>query len=289
MHDDDELFPALTNWRDGKLKDLSNVLSTFFNYLSISREGFSPVEKNPTDSMSVHPVITRDMANYIVSEIFPCSDMIRESQFIVYKSPDYITKRIERQLKDGISNKSFLATLSSKNVPKPPDLTIDAGVFQTIWTYLSNGMGSLGMGAKSNEEVLQRIAASEDTVIGMRNCSMNYGFNYDAENCAFQAFLYVMITLSDWLEDSEIGQPEVITAYKIIYPHDLQVNIIPSDDKRVEDIILGAIVSKNLVPTTAGLKLLVTIMKDVGRRINDLQNKNSRRIMSRLMALCQPV
>ena len=290
-NDETSLFPSLIHWREKKMKDITYCLTTFFNYLSTPRMGFSPVKTSLDDPLSVRPVITRDMINYIIKEIFPCSSMINDDMlFEVYRVPPDISNAITTLIKEEIENRSYLIPSKVKNAENvSAELKIEPGVVQTIWTYLSKGMDSLAYLSTDDSEIRQRILTAEITTIARRNCIKNYGFNDDAENCAFQSILYIIVSLTDWLEIDEIGNNEVKTAYKIIYPQDLQHDIKPSSNRRLEEFIIEAIISKDLTPIESSVDLIITIMTDVIHIINNLNETNSKRIMSRLMSFCQPV
>jgi len=307
----DDMFPSLAVWRDGKLRDLTYALSSFFNCISEPRDGFSLVENNPTDPMSIPPTITGDMINYVIGEIFPCSTMIKEGPFTIFKVPTLIREEIENQIKRNISNRSFLSAPIAKKPRKKNIQTIkdsgdqtynwnasqfyDAGftinpeVAQIIWTYLSNGMDSLAYGSTTDQEVVDKIVAAEATVLSRRNCSMNYGFNDDLENCSLQAILYVLVTILDWLEDDNVTETEVTTVYKILYPRDMQSGLSSTTNKRYADIISMSLASKNLIPTDQAIRLITTMMLDIGKHMNSLNDKNSKRILNRFMGFCQPV
>jgi hypothetical protein len=283
---DEILLPALVQWRDAKLKDLCYVLSVFFNYLVEPRDGFSLVESKLTNLTSIHPVITREMTNYVLGDIFPCLSMIKEDKFAVFKVPQELDNAIKRLIKDGITNKSLLR---GGNKEEQEGFVIEPGVAQTIWTYLSNGVDALAYDSISNDEVAEKIALAEAMTLAKRNCSKNYGFNDDAENCAFQTILYLIVALLDWLELDEVTDIEVLTVYKIIIPQDLQVKLTKTENKRFSEIIIQALVSKDLIPSASAVNLVSTMMTDVGRHINNLKDKNSQRIMSRYLGLAQPV
>lgn len=110
------------------------------------------------------------------------------------------------------------------------------------------------------------------------------------ENSAFQAVLYIIIALADWLEYDTITDAEVIAACKIIVPEDLWRGLTPSKKyPKLTGIITEAIVSKDLVPTEDAVDLISAFMEKVSGYINSLDNEASKRIMNRLMVFCQPV
>ncbi len=284
-NDDPTLFPSLVEWRDNKLRDLSYCLATFFNYLAEPRNGFSPVDNKPEDVLAVRPVVTREMADFVLGEIFPCASMVKEGPFNTFRAPVELAKAIDRLIKKNISNRSLLAAPGNKKKPiQPTDLLIDPSVIQTIWTFVSNGIDALAYGlaeAATDEQVKQRLSKAEAATLGKRNCLKNYGFNDDAENCAFQTILYIIVACVDWLEYGTITRSEVVTAYKLIIPPDLQVILEPTNNPRMTEIITMAIVSKDLIPTEEAVNLISTMMIDVGKRIGSTDHA-SQRVMSAL-------
>jgi hypothetical protein len=276
-------FPSLVKWRDAKLRDMCYCTAIFFNYLAEPRMGYSPVAvSTKLDVSAVKPEITLDMTNYVIGDIFPCPYFLKEGIFRTYRAPLDLANAIEATIRDNLS-KPFRKLKKKGGILMP-------GVVQSIWMYLSNGMDLLAFGEASNEQVAEKIAASEAATISKRNCSMNYGFNDDVENCAFQTILYILVALVDWLEYDEITETEVVTAYKIITPPDLQHKLKKTKNKRFVDIITPAIVSRNLTPTKKAIELISTMMLEVGEYMNNMHgNKNSARIISRYMGLCRPV
>lgn len=142
---DENLPPSLIAWRDRKLVDLSYCLAIFFNYLALPRSGYSRVVVNPdVDIMSVRPVISMEMVNYLIREIYPCSAMLQDGG--VYKVPDAIARAIERTIREYIANKELLIQPAKKKKDDARlnnNFYIEDVVYQAIWTYLSNGMESL--------------------------------------------------------------------------------------------------------------------------------------------------
>jgi hypothetical protein len=318
---DDELPESLSSWRDGKIVDLSYCLATFFNYLAAPRPGYAPVEvASEVDVGTVRPVISMEMAKYLIGEIFPCEVMGVE-QGPIPKVSDAIDAALLRRIKKGVENKSFLvAPKTGKKSKKeenreamvdrynkknhlpgagsapPSDLKINPGVTQLLWTYIANGMLSLTSGLDKvqddrelNSLVKERIEANEVSTLARRNAIRNYGFNDDMENSAFQAILYIIVALVDWLEAEQVTELEVETAYRIIVPKDLQKDLRKVADVKSSDIITGAIVSQNLIPSEEAVQMIAGFMREISGYMKSLDEKNSRRVMNRLMAFCQPV
>jgi hypothetical protein len=284
------LFPALLSWRDKTLKDLSYCLASFFNYLAEPRVGFISVVNAPDYELTIKPLITREMAHYVIEEIFPCGAMLSQETFDIYPVPEALRNDMERMIIAAIANPSYVTPKKTgKGKTKKMDLTIEAEVYQVLWNYASHGLDALALGATSDEEVAAKIAQAEQFTLNRRNCLRNYGFNDDIENCAFQALLYVMVSCADWLEVETITNQEVLTAYRIIFPPDLQFKLTSGENKRLQDIITGAILSKDLLPSEEAVGLLISIMGDISRELETLDSESGRRVINRLMAFSQPI
>jgi hypothetical protein len=298
----EDLFDAVITWRDDKIQDLSYCLVIFFNYLTVERPGFIKVENSPYQ-VSVKPVITRSMADYLISEIFPCGIM-GHANLIISPTPHIIESRMRTIIEDYIDNKSYLIAASEvKNTRKfqtGNGLEIQQDAFQILWNYISNGIYDLYIysniknspNGSTNDDIIKEITKNKNLAIDRRNTSTNYGFVDDLENSAFQALLYIMISLVDWLEIDEIGEIEVITTYKLIYPRDIQKKITPKKDSTSSAIISSAIISKDLIVTDDAIDLISAIMFDIGERKKNLRGdrgSTNRRIINRLMVFCNPI
>lgn len=289
MVDINNLFPALEKWRDDKLKDLCYCVATFFNFLATPRPGFLKVEINGGPS-TVNPVITREMAVYVLGEIFPCNDMIVDTRFSPGDVPDVIRDSMKRQIKGGIDRKEFVSTvfkMTDGNAPN--EVVIDSTVYQVLWKYIFNGLSVLGEGAYSNEEVEERIATSQMLVSARRNQSKHYGFGDDLENSAFQGLVYVIMTLNDWIEDDVITVSDVSTAYKIIVPSDLQTKLVPSKNKRIGDLVHVTFIEHGLNVDGEAVGVITSIMLRFAKVLNSMDDKNAKRIINRFMIACNPI
>lgn len=297
---DENLFPALIEWRDSRIRNLSYCLATFFNYLSKPRSGFLDVKRIP-GAIATAPMITLDMCRYLLGEIFPCSEMIKEGSFTVFKVPRDLEASIKHAITQNIENKTFFGPLkasqqffvsgASKIVETNlPDLDIEPAVIQMIWTYVSNGVDSLAFGSNTNEEVKEKIAVAEAITLAKRNAMRNYGLNDDLENSAFQAIIYVIVALMDWLEISEVGKLEVETAYKILVPQDLQKPLREVKSTTLTDIIINTFTSMDLVPTEQAVYLISGLLVEVQKYMEKISiDESARRIINRFMAMAGPI
>lgn len=297
---DENLFPALIEWRDAKIRDLGYCLAVFFNYLSINRRGFLEVKRIPGPS-STAPIITLNMCRYLLSDIFPCNSMTKEEPFTVFKVPLDLAEGIRGIIIQNIANKSFFGPIKAseqfqtatgiKTVKlQIPELEIDPAVIQMIWTYVSNGMNALAFEVTSNEELIEKIALTEDAVLQKRSALRNYGLNDDLENSAFQAIMYIIVSLMDWLEVNEITENEVMTAYKILVPSDLQKPLREVTSETLTDIITTTAVNLDLIPTPKAVNLISGLILQVQKLMEKTStDESARRIINRMMALSGPI
>lgn len=289
-------FPSLETWRDEKIRDLCGCLAVFFNYLVKPRAGFLQVL--PGDPVGVAPVLTREMASYLVSELMPCGEMSRQGMFEIGPVPPDIMSAMERLIVEGVG--SMYPEFVRTNKRSGMSLRVEPAVYQVLWNYVSNGLNALileSVGAdgtleyvSSEEQVAEKIVYAQVMAAARRNCKKNYGFNDDLENCVFQALLYVTLGLSDWLETDEITADEVMAAYSIIIPRDLRVEVQPAKIPKIVDIVTSAFVSKDLVPTEEASMMLASIMNGFSKIMNRAgSDRNIDRIINRYMVFCNPV
>jgi hypothetical protein len=297
---DETLFPALIEWRDAKIRDLGYCLATFFNYLTKNRRGFLEVSRTP-GATSTAPIITINMCRYLLSDIFPCNAMIKEEAFTVFKVPLDLAAGIKHVITQNIINKSFFGPIKASEQfttstgirtvkAHIPELEIEPAVIQMIWTYVSNGMNALAFGATTDEEIRERISSAEDATLKKRNALRNYGLNDDLENSAFQAIMYIIITLTDWLETSEITEDEVIAAYKILVPQDLQKPLREVKSETLSEIIMTTAINLDLVPTEKAINLIASLLIQVQKWMERTStDSGSMRIINRMMSLSGPL
>lgn len=299
--EDENLFPALVSWRKKKIRDLSYCVATFFNYLSAPRNGFLQVSRDSGVDTTA-PMISLELCQYVLREIFPCLQMTQEKSFTVFRVPIQIQDKIYKSIRKYVTNKSFTKqiksseslTLDSRNVKNfpvnVPELEIQLGVIQAIWTYISNGMNALAYESSTNEEIQEKIELAEQLNLQKRNTLKNYGFNDDLENSAFQALLYIIVALMDWLEIDLITKTEIEHAYKILVPKDVQVKLVPIKNTTLREIISQAFTGVGLTFTDEAVKLASHVMVQVKNLMEETDSdSNARRIISRFMAFSQPV
>ena len=267
----------LQNWIEKKTINICYCLSTFFNYLAKPRDNYLRVTNKQEDILTTKPIITRDMAEYVISEIFPCSNLIKKSY---NKIPENFALFIDYHIKKFIENKEF----NNNKI----QLTIEPTVHLVIYKYIKSIESVI---SSFEEEIPDNILIEyiENQTMSRRVCNENYGFNTDIENCSFQALLYIMTSITDWLDYNYIGKDEVLTAYKIIVPQDLQKDILPTRNKMIEDIISSEIITKDLIPTDEAVQFITSIIIEISNNLYKENDKNFSRIINRFMAFSNPI
>lgn len=290
-----EQFPAAIEWANSKTANISYCIAVFFNYITSPRPNFSMVGgKGKTKSVEIAPVINYDIVKYVLSELFPCGSMLQENFFVLSKASDKWMNMTSDLIKDSISNKQFLQSMSIskhtsdlRNVKVDvPGLVIEPAAIQLIWSYVLNGMNILTYAAADNDKVKEKIELAELAVLNKRILKTNYGFIDDIENLSFQTLLYIIATLTDWLEITDVGEDEVKTAYFIIVPPSLQITLEVSMNNSFDDIIKAGIMSIELNYTDKAIKLLTSIMLQVkGNKELINTNGNAKKLINRFIGL----
>lgn len=305
-------YPSIDNWVNEKIDDLCESLSTFFYYLVVPRAGYLSIDftgntkldssffplkedaksrrANVIRALSVYPVINREIISYVISEIYPCSvmennngrDISPVSEKLKFSMKKYIEKRISSKL---LGNPDTSKLVDKKNF----SMTIDPIVYQLIWKYVCNCIYSLNISPSTTDgEINKMIAEIKNTTLNIRNCSMNYGFNDIMENCAFESILYILTTILDWLEESEVTNIEIQTVYNIIYPIDCRSTIEEVDNAKYTTIIANALTARGFTYTKQAVKMITGMMVEVEKYINKLTENDVKRVMNRYMAFSRP-
>jgi hypothetical protein len=291
-------YPSLSKWRDEHLVNLSYCIASFFNYISMERreQGFVEVKQTNDGSLSVNPIISYQQVNYVLSEIFPCGDMLKENNYTITPIPDEIAVAIKETISENINNKSLLTQQGKTELNAK--INIEQRALQLIWNYLSNGINTLfyldNVGINSNTEIEYKIKLAQLKGFNRRFTSQNYGFQLDIQNCVFQAILYVCVALVDWLETSRIGYDEVLTAFKILVPESRQAKLpSPSKEINADDIyvkiISNAIIERELTPLSEGINLILFILKWFTEKLKNPDNEDNFKTISRFMIFSNPV
>ena len=295
-----ENYPSLSTWLTDHLIDLSYSIASFFNYLSIERieQGFLQIKND--DVLSVKPQITYEQVKYVLSEIFPCGDMLKENNYSIGPIPSEISTAIRETIVENINNKNLLnkVDIEKKKSTVNDQFSIEERALQLVWNYLSNGINTLFYSGiystVTNSEIDYKIRLAQQKGFNRRFSSQNYGFQLDVQNCAFQAILYVCVSLVDWLETSNIGYEEVSTAYKILVPVKRQTKL-PEPNKELNPdslyvkIISNAIIERELTPLSDGINLIIFILEWFSKKLQSANTEDNFKTISRFMIFANPV
>jgi len=163
------------------------------------------------------------------------------SKMIDEQYVDFQTKKVWRE---------FLTTVHDqlneklKEVDKDEDLT--KSVLKTIST-----------------KVKTRIDTYK-TFVELRECTDRFGD--DMDNCILQSLVYLVVTISDWLETPTIREQEIKTALKILLPTSLQSYIDESSsdqDEKFIKIFKTSLENLGLRVDQTYLPVVVSILKKI--------------------------
>ncbi len=193
----DVLPNIFKDWIKKKIVDVSTCLSHFYNYLSIDRQGFMKVSTTPTTTIEVASNINYSMIKYLLQDIFPCADVKHK----------YITTAVPLNIKNLIED----------NIKTNKKTKIYSEVYQYIWDYVSALADIIYIGTNGDEKTIQdKITNMELNVMMKRITEKDWGFADETTNCCAQSFMYIIVTLTDWLEVDSVGVEEVETMSNII-------------------------------------------------------------------------
>jgi len=258
-----------------KLDEICYSLATYFNYLIIPRVGYFLVG-NSKEGAFIEPRIDIMHIVYLLNEIYPCQNFNRDivSNFILTEKFDNksskpkikIPQEAKNTIKNMIQNYLELDCLNkvedpvfrqSLNYKQINDVKIDDDVINKIYQFKIAFDASLPMKEENIKHVL----------LSMLNKKTNtsFGFNTDIENTALQSMMYVISGLADSIANKYIGINEVISAFKILVPRELQdkYKLNYRDNEHVRKLISDAFISKNLVISNEANQLLTDFMHKV--------------------------
>ena len=257
------------NWLNNKLEEICYSLATFFNYLSIPRKNFFIVN-NEESLANVKPIIQYEHINYVINEIYPCNkfnDTIINNIVLMplisreddKKSSLVVPEKFRKRIKDTIRN--YIDTDTVQRV--------EDSVFKNSINYKPMERNDI----KIKEEVINKIymyylaCKSISTIVDLKDTykqvlskrtTVNFGLNSDAENTALQSMVFIITSLVDSLELNTVGKNEVITAFNIIVPFDLQdiYKLTARNDETLRKVLLDVFNSKNLVIDNEAIQYL---------------------------------
>lgn len=332
-------FPSLQTWVNGKISDISYTLAMFFNYITSPRPQFLTVKNLMADkkvktyfennlkeaftskedgsvsrsslsrfrTATVQPVINEKMILYLLEEIYPCAQILNDQAtyndqpVVINKVPENIKANITGIIRNNIKDQDYLIKFTG-----PEDnysLKIEPIVFQIIWKYITNLVFSIvpnDNASIDNNEVSIKIKQKQLTTIAHRPNVDNYGLNDPIENICFETIVYIIVTLTDWLEVDTIETEEIEAFYKILYPELTQtLPLSKLVNTNYRDIITSAFAAKDLMITEEAIEILSGILQNNARFANQnikllpstsvvIENKFFK-LLNRYIGFCRPI
>lgn len=244
-------FNFIEDFVNKKLSDICFHICLFFYYLSYPRNniGFKKINLSnelidiETTKKFSNPLINSKMVNYIFTEIYNCKN------FTSIYSQDNIEKillnTIYKVNKYPVKSRLIYKIKKlSDNIFNENNLIIFDDVEDIVIKYLVNCIRNIiylessydSLDKKFNE--LQLYVASVK-----RTYSINYLDN-QITNLSFNAFLHIIICLTDWTELDEISDIEIDTALSFILTKELR-QVYPEWNEDYSDTIKNFKSNKN--------------------------------------------
>ncbi len=179
-----------------KVKQLIGLISLFYAYITVNRSsmGFLTVKDTEKDEkgriIQKEKIIGISIVKYVLEEVLDCHF---KSKLPVVSPNKLFETRVGNEL--------------SKH-----DLKIDEEAISYLWSYFYYGSQSLKEGGEAASRGCFDFLSSR---VGGK-CTGYTGFGDETANCVAGALIYLIITLTDWLDISVIGITEVSTAVKMI-------------------------------------------------------------------------
>jgi len=142
---------------------------------------------------------------------------------------------------------------------------------ETVYEQLKEKLEEVDMDEDLTKSVLKRISTkiktridTYQTFVGLRECTDTFGD--DVDNCILQSLVYLVVSISDWLETPTIGEQEMKTALKILLPNSLQDYIHESsrdEDEKFIKIFKTSLESLDLRVDKTYLPVVVSVLKKI--------------------------
>lgn len=279
-------FPSLKLWTNSKIDDICRCLAYFFNYLAFDREGFVPVSVHSNNLLEIPAVINYKMVKWLLTEIFPCGDVSINNNIEPGKVPIYYIERMKMTINDNVKIKrSMLPPITTTTKDNNINIKIEDSALQYIWKYVSYNINYIMMGCHDDNDIQEKIELSQVNILSKNNC-VNHGFNVAIHNCILNSFVYVMISLSDWLELDTMTKSEIITSVNIIVPYNLHERLnfdLDFDDGIINKIIRDAFVSRQFDISTDNCKLLSGVFDQIIKLLDSVDDVMFMKLTSRIL------
>jgi len=204
------------------------VISTFFNYITIKRDGYISVTSESVDSKLIgKPKLTDTMVKYVIRNILGIDIIYSTIQIKRVIEFDFFEKlKISLISKEQVEV-DFANHLSKdiqkvlKEVYTKDDIElITNGAFNEITQYM-NFVFTQFIISDSEELSLDVIKSNIDNWTHRKGDNVfvpiDYKFNNDVYNTMLQSYIWILCGLTDWLEKDTIDETDVITANIILF------------------------------------------------------------------------
>jgi hypothetical protein len=204
------------------------VISTFFSYITIKRDGYISVTSESIDSKLIgKPKLTDTMVKYVIRNILGVDiiySTIQNKQFIelglVDKLKVFLISKDQIEV-DFANNLSKDIQKVLKEVYTKDDIElITNGAFNEIYQYINFVFSQFTI-SDSEELSLDVIKSNIDNWTHRKGDNVfvpiDYKFNNDVYNTMLQSYIWILCGLTDWLEKDTIDETDVSTANKILF------------------------------------------------------------------------
>jgi len=207
---------------------LINVISDFFSYITIKRDGYIDISSESIDSKLIgKPKLTDTMVKYVIRNILGVDIIYSTIQIRRFIQFEFFEKlQISLMSKDQIEA-DFADHLSKdiqnvlKQVYTKDDIElITNGAFNEITQYMNFVYTQFTI-SDQEELSLEVIQSNIDNWTHRKGDNVfvpiDYKFNNDIYNTMLQSYIWVLCGLTDWLEKDTIDEIDVKFANKILF------------------------------------------------------------------------
>jgi hypothetical protein len=246
---------------------VNNVLTTFkyfFQYLvgiAFPQSGdYGEIENKTIENLELRQhknanfYLTPEMLNYVINELM-LSKVSSETIYVNKKFDNYINNKL---------NKAFPSL--EKEVKKGVGKTTKLILKDKIWSYVFNSFLTViiedSENVKANvKDTIKNIKLKEQELKDSKCESESKRIG--KEGCIVEALTYILITIMDWNEFTEITKNEITIASLI-----LSVDFFTDKNNQKE---LGLLYKSNTTPKNKTLNLLTKQLQEYELEINEKQ------------------
>ncbi len=209
-------FDSIKNWFTEEVKLTIYALRVFFKYLQTSRPGFFIPEFNNTTNY-----LSDDIINYVLNDI-----LTNKTPEQIYIKLPALTNLINNELRQVIGDLEVLSRRKAKKDKGTYRLSPNAN--KLIYNNILNKFMFI-LGSIREEKAINQIdnESFDKFIQGSTHCVIpyitkipgnnQYEFKY-VNNCAVQAYRYIMTTLMDWLGTSDVTVDDIYYTITLIMP-----------------------------------------------------------------------